>query len=59
MLDNDEYLQETKMITDCFYDLLSKLKKRKYVNATYFLDVAFLAYNQDVDRELQHMKAYE
>ena len=40
-----------------FYNLVCKLKKRGYRSAAYFLDVAFLAYNQDVEEELNKAEA--
>ncbi len=57
MSEEEIYLQELKTITCSFYNLVSRLKKRGYKGAAYFLDVAFLAYNQDVDRELKQVKA--
>jgi len=57
MSEKDVYLQETKAITYGFYNLVCKLKKRGYRSAAYFLDVAFLAYNQDVEEELNKAEA--
>ena len=56
MSEEDIYLQDTKVITRGFYDLMCRLKRRGYKSAAYFLDVAFLAYNQDLDEELKHIK---
>lgn len=44
MSENEEYLEETKLITEAFGDLFSKLKKRGFRDTYYFLSVAYEAY---------------
>ena len=41
MSENEEYLEETKLITEAFGDLFSKLKKRGFRDTYYFLSVAY------------------
>lgn len=52
MSENEEYLEETKSITEAFGDLFSKLKKRGFRDTYYFLSVAYEAYTHDVFREI-------
>lgn len=48
MSENEEYLEETKLITEAFGDLFSKLKKRGFRDTYYFLSVAYEAYTHDM-----------
>lgn len=52
MSENEEYLEETKLITEAFGDLFSKLKKRGFRDTYYFLSVAYEAYTHDVFKEI-------
>lgn len=48
----DYFVGETKLITEAFGDLFSKLKKRGFRDTYYFLSVAYEAYTHDVFREI-------
>ena len=52
MSENEEYLEETKLITETFENLFGKLKKRGLKETYFFLLFAYKVYTQDVFREI-------
>lgn len=52
MSENEEYLSETRQITEAFNDLFLKLKKRGFKQTQFFLSVAYQSYTQDVFEEV-------
>lgn len=52
MSEDEEYLNETRLITEAFNDLFQKIKKRGFRQTQFFLSVAYEAYTRDVYAEI-------